>query len=1033
MKKISLKTFLILVYSFLLFIFIVIAIIVFANMNTANKARNYAIDYTNLYIIWSNVQNSQHEFLINYSDDAVFFQTEQNKNLRKSQISYSDYIKKIDSLKQNNFILNNKLSDQLETAKDNVTKVEEVFEQLSHSLFLRGSQKTGVIGDCFAYNNLAYSYTSDSRLKIYLEKMNDYFLQYLNSPNQILYQNYLSVYTQMNAYILNSNFNIDTTQIIDTTLLLTKNSNLSDEFVNSANSFKKSFSKLISIDRRIFLNNQANLTTQWSDLNISISSEFSKGIIDANKLKDSYIKRAQFIIVISITLIILFFLILSLTLPFVLSSRIKELQNLIEPLKKGEIPEYDLKKLKVNAFTELIDISDNIKDIITSLKSASVFAVEIGKSNFEFDYKPIGASDELGNALILLRNNLKKAQVDESVRRKEDDIRQWSNIGIAKFSEILRQATKDISELSNIIIKDLVNYLEANQGGIFIINENRDEEIKLELVASYAYSKERKKRREFFLGEGLIGTCAVEKATIYMTDIPEDYISITSGLGAANPRSLLIVPLKFEENILGVLEIASFNIIEKYQIEFVEKIAESIASAVSISKINERTARLLELSNVESEQRALKEEELRQNLEELQATQERAAQRELELNSLIELVNKVAFIIELDIDGNVISVPDRIIDTFGLERNEIVGRHFSEFDFNPNSELAKNDFWQELLEGKEKIYQHKYVSETNTFWLNDYIVPSLDFSGNVQKFVCVIFDNTEQINNQKELQVYTDELKLKEQEVVQKVKELERAKNQADELLLELQGTFQGIDNTVLRAEYSPEGIFIDANRLHTEVLGYNKEDMLGKSILEFIGESEKDEFSAFWKQVAAGNSKELTVKRLNKSTGKDIWLVNQYNPIFDKNKRVVKILYLAIDITKQKQTDEQTENLLIQSENQSLQLKSLFEFSSDAIQVIKNGKFSDCNSATLEMFGFETKEEFIKITPSDISPKKQPNGENSTDKSNEYIYLAIKEGFEQFEWTHLKKDGTEFQAIVTLIAYKINEDQFIYSMVKKI
>jgi len=171
----------------------------------------------------------------------------------------------------------------------------------------------------------------------------------------------------------------------------------------------------------------------------------------------------------------------------------------------------------------------------------------------------------------------------------------------------------------------------------------------------------------------------------------------------------------------------------------------------------------------------------------------------------------------------------------------------------------------------------------------------------------------------------------------------------------------------------------------------------------------------------------------LNKSTGQDIWLINQYNPIFDINRKVVKILYLAIDITKQKQVDEDTKNLLVQSENQSNQLRSLLEFSSDSIQVIKNGKFTDCNPATLDMFGFGTKEDFIKITPADISPQKQPNGDSSSKKSNEYVNSALKVGFEQFEWRHIKQDGTEFDAIVTLIAYNVNEDAFIYSMVKRI
>ncbi len=1162
MKNISLKTFLILLYSSLSFLFLVMTIIIFVNIKSANTAREFSIDYSDLYITWTDMQHAQQAFLINYSKDPIFFQTEQNKNLRKSQIVYTKYINTIDSLKNTNFVIKNKLSDQLSVDKDHITKVENIFEQLSHLLFLRGSQKTGIIGDCFSYYNLAYSYTFDPQMKIYLEKMNDYFLQYLNSPNQILYQNFLNVYTQINSYIVNHSTTANA-DIIDSNLVIAQNTNLSSNFINNTNSFKRAFSKLVSLDRKIFLNNHANLMTQWVDLNQTMGTEFKKGKIEVASLQHYYIQRVQRIIVISITFILLFFLILSFTLPFLLSSKIKELQEFIEPLKKGQIPEHKIEKLEVSAFTELIDISDNLKQIIISLKNASVFATEIGRSNFDFDFKPIGDTDELGNALVLLRNNLKKAQEDESVRRKEDEIRQWANIGIAKFSDILRQSAKDITELSLIIIKELVNYLDANQGGVFILNDSNPDEVKLELAASYAYSKERKKKKEFILGEGLIGTCAVEKATIYMTDIPQDYISISSGLGAANPRSLLIVPLKFEENVLGVLEIASFNLLEQYQIKFVERIAESIASAISITKINERTAKLLEISKVEAEQRALKEEELRQNLEELQATQERAAQRELELDSLIELVNKVAFIVELDIDGNIVDIPTRIVQTFKLERNEIIGRHLSEFDFNPQSELASPEFWQELLSGKEKFTQQKFISEDKTYWLNDYILPSLDTSGNVQKFVCIIFDNTEQVNNQNELQKYADELKSKEQEIVEKVKELEKAKAKTDEIILELQGIFQGIDKTVLRAEYTPEGIFLDANDLHTKVLGYQKEQMKGKSILEFLEQKDREDFMILWKEIAAGNSKELTVKRINKSTNKDIWLINQYNPIIDKTGKVVKILYLAIDITELQETKEEEERLIrefegtlqgidkillraeytaegifidsnelhttvlgyqkeqmkgksvldfieqseqedfikfwekirkgneeeltVKRKNKSTgddiwlvnhyipifnnygkvykilylavditdqkqkeqknitfrekllkeeqkskkQLLSLFDKTNEAIQLLSNNKFVDCNNASLDMFGYKSKQEFLDLHPAEVSPEFQPDGKDSKTKADEMMKLAIENETHTFEWIHRRQDGSDFPCEVTLISFEIDSEQMLYAVIK--
>ncbi len=137
---------------------------------------------------------------------------------------------------------------------------------------------------------------------------------------------------------------------------------------------------------------------------------------------------------------------------------------------------------------------------------------------------------------------------------------------------------------------------------------------------------ERKKhlKRRVALGEGLVGQVVLEKSTVHLTNVPSDYINITSGLGEANPRSVLIIPLKLSETVVGVMEFAAFSQFEPFEIEFLEKLAESIAASVIAIQTNHQTKKLLEQAQENEENLRAQEEEMRQNMEELQATQEEA-------------------------------------------------------------------------------------------------------------------------------------------------------------------------------------------------------------------------------------------------------------------------------------------------------------------------------------------------------------------------------------------------------------------------
>ena len=341
-------------------------------------------------------------------------------------------------------------------------------------------------------------------------------------------------------------------------------------------------------------------------------------------LKDSIFITC--LILIGVSLLLAFFTVRSLVVP------IKYMKKLLLSMSRGVLPDRAIKA----SGDEIGEMSKALNELVIGLKALSGFALEIGRGNYNSDFKPLSDDDVLGNALLRMRDDLKSATVEDTKRKLEDEQRNWATTGVAKFSDILRQDNDKLDVLSYNVISNLVKYMDANQGGIFIINDNDKLNIFIELVACYAYNRKRHLEKNMQLGEGLIGRCILEKETIYLTDIPDNYVKINSGLGDSNPRSLLLVPLAMNDSVFGVIEIASFKEIQAYQIEFVVKIAEIIAATLSTVKINMKTSELLEQSHIQAEELAAQEEEMRQNMEELRATQEQSSRKEQELQVALE-------------------------------------------------------------------------------------------------------------------------------------------------------------------------------------------------------------------------------------------------------------------------------------------------------------------------------------------------------------------------------------------------------------
>ncbi len=431
-----------------------------------------------------------------------------------------------------------------------------------------------------------------------------------------------------------------------------------------------------------------------------------------------------------------------------ISNPIQRITGLMKQLSKGRIDES--MKLNIQTNDEIEEMTKSFNISIDALLDKTNFATSIGSGDLNSEVKLLSDEDILGKALIDMRDSLRKAEEEEKKRKEEDSKRTWANEGFTLFADILRQSDNDLKVLSENVVKNIVNYLGSNQGGLFILNDDDEKNKFLELMACYAFDRKKFMEKSIKIGEGLVGTCFVEQKTIYMTKVPENYINITSGLGGENPRSILIVPLKLNEEVLGVIEIASFKTFEPHQIEFVEKIAENIASSISSVKINAKTAYLLEQSQQQAEEMRAQEEEMRQNMEEMNATQEEMARKESQLRQQIDTSNKIFAIMEYDSHGKIIKTNNLFRTIAGYTESEITGKHHSIFFDNKDYEKSAHyqEFWNKMKKGEEHMGLFKKIAKDGTpFFVKGIANPIMDDTGNLEKVVEFYVDITKELKN----------------------------------------------------------------------------------------------------------------------------------------------------------------------------------------------------------------------------------------------------------------------------------------------
>ncbi len=519
--------------------------------------------------------------------------------------------------------------DSIEILLDSI---KTSFDSLVGLYKFRGMNQYGLAGDINQSSirlNRVFSKMNDSRfLKQWnrIEKNRHQYIAYGDSLNETSF--FKEVKKMKNLILQQIKTSPTSAYLQDVVLLLEQ--------------YRSQFQKLAEIDKKIGRNpNQGyrkKIKMLFQRLNY-INSDFEQDLITEIQ-KDIYFTNVILLILSSV-------IILSVSIFLILFSKLiiesfEKVRDFVLQLVKGKIPE----PIHIKTKGDIKRMGEALNNYVKNIRQKVNFADTIGKGNLDTELKMLGEDDDLGKALLEMKKSLLKARQEEQKQEEEDKKRRWANEGIARFNDILRRNI-DLETLAYKVISTLVDYLEANQGGLFTYHdaENGNEPY-LKLLASYAYNRRKFVKKKIEIGEGLAGICAFEKKPIYMTDLPDDYIEITSGLGKAVPRNIFIVPLIAEEKIFGVLELASLTKFEKYQRDFILRIAETIAGTLNSVKISQQTERLLEESRMQAEENAAKEEEMRQNLEELETTQEEVQRKQKQYEAMQEEVNQLRIELE---------------------------------------------------------------------------------------------------------------------------------------------------------------------------------------------------------------------------------------------------------------------------------------------------------------------------------------------------------------------------------------------------
>jgi len=261
------------------------------------------------------------------------------------------------------------------------------------------------------------------------------------------------------------------------------------------------------------------------------------------------------------------------------------------------------------------DLTDNVNQLAANLTNQVRAIAEVATAVTEGDLTRQVRVEASGEVAVL------KDKLNEMIRNLRETTREnieqdWLKTNRERFTRML-QGQRDLAAVSSMILSELAPLVSAQHGVFYSMTSPADGEPTLQLQAGYGFEERRHLSTSYRLGEGLVGQCAKEKKRILLTEVPGDYVRINSGLGAAPPLNIIVLPVLFEGSVRAVVELASFSTFSPTHQAFLDQLPESIGLVLNTIDANTVTENLLEQSQSLAQELRSQQEELRASNEDL--------------------------------------------------------------------------------------------------------------------------------------------------------------------------------------------------------------------------------------------------------------------------------------------------------------------------------------------------------------------------------------------------------------------------------